>query len=447
MNAYIVKGTTLILPTFDAVDYTKSPDSSEYYPEKYYLVNGVRVEYSNKRYEVVENEGEVLHVQEVSNGATKDFYVKVVDPKYLSDYFVYENLDVEELNTKNVLEYQFTDDTTFEFINPLIASSSSGLTLEIGLNSQLDTTKPFRVVLTDYYNEVESIFVDVTYRNGFYYIELNSNGRSEKAVSYIKNGETYLSLTINNISDKITGVFGIDKYSNGKIFDGFKSNLIKIKVIFSNIDNKTGFCVYSMGGKSFDSYFDDDGVLQEYEDISMPAIVFNTSIYDQEINYGKKIIIPSAQSWSVLSGRYDVNVTVKSPTNKAVLYQLDASLNHEVLLDEYGDWLVQYQFTSGSGLKKTHTLTVSAKNDSVPVYTVDNVPNESYSVNSEIKIPVIKSNEEITVNISLIDSSGKYNFVNEGSTYKLDKAGISRIIIYINNGYHYTTEFYEFEVK
>lgn len=447
MNSYVIKGTTLILPTFEAIDYSKNENSKDYYAEKYYLVNGKRIEYSDKRYNVTENEGEVLHVQAVSKDATKDFYVTVVAPKYLSDYFIYNNENVEELNTKNVLEYRFSSDTTFEFINPLIASSSSGLMLEIGLNSQLNTTEPFRIVLTDYYNEFESIYVDVTYQNGFYYIELNSNGRVEKAVSYIKNGETYLSLTINNISDRITGVFGIDKYTNGKLFDGFKSNLIKVKVIFSDITEKTGFCVYSLGGKSFDSYFDDDGFLQEYEDISMPSIVFNTSIYDQNISYGNSIVIPNAQAWSVLSGRYDVSVTVKSPTNRAVLYQEDASLTHEVALDEYGDWLVQYQFTSSSGLKKTHTLTISATNDTKPVYKVENTPKENYSVGSEIKIPVIKSDEEITVNIAIINSAGKYIFVNEGSVFKLNETGIYRIIIYINNGYHYTTEFYEFEVK
>lgn len=447
VNPYIIKGKTLILPTFEAVDYSKDKNSAEYYPEKYYLVNGKRVEYSDKRYTVTEDAGEVIHIQEVSKDATKDFYVEVVAPQYLSDYFIYDNAEVLELNLKNVLEYRFNKDTTFEFINPLNASSSSGLMLELGLNSQLDTTKSFRVVLTDYYNDAESIYIDVEYKSGSYYIELNNNGRSEKAVSYIKNGETYLCLIVNNISNRITGVFGIEKYSNGKLFDGFKSNLIKVKVIFDDVENETGFRIYSLGGKSFDSYFDDEGNLQVYEDLSMPSIVFNTSIYDQEITYGKKIIVPSAQSWSVLSGRYDVNVTVKSPTNKTVIFQEDASLLHELLLDEYGDWQVHYQFTSESGLKKTHTLTISAKNDNVPVYKVDNIPQETYTVNSEIKIPVIKSNEEISVSIALVNSAGKYIFVNEGSVYKLDDVGVYRIIIYINNGYHYTTEFYEFEVK
>ncbi len=179
----------------------------------------------------------------------------------------------------------------------------------------------------------------------------------------------------------------------------------------------------------------------------MPNIVFSTSIYDQDISYGKNIIIPSAQSWSVLSGRYDVSVTVKSPSNKTILYQLDASITQNIQLDEYGEWLVQYQFTSSSGLKKTHTLPISVENNNTPIYTVENIPDNSYSLNSEIKIPVIKSNEEITVNIALINSAGKYIFVNEGSLHKLSEEGIYRIIIYINNGYHYTTEFYEFEVN
>lgn len=446
-NQYVIKGAEIILPTFDAIDYSKPVDSKERYPEKYYLVNGKRIEYSDKRYQVTENAGEMIHIQAVSKTAVKDFYVTVVEPKYLSDYFVYDNQEVVELNTKDALKYQFSKDTTFEFINPLIAASASGVIIELGLDSQLETNKAFRIVLTDFYNETETIYLDVTYRNGNYYLELNGNGRVEKANSYIKNGETYLSLNINNISDKITGVFGIDYYANGKIFDGFKSNLIKLKVIFSNVEAETGFCIYSLAGKSFDSYFDDDGNLQEYEDISMPSIVFNTSLYDQLITYGKKIVIPDAQAWSVLSGRYEVKVTVKSPTNRTVLNAADASIVHEVVLDEYGEWYVQYQFVSSAGLKKNHTLTISAQNDNKPVYTVDNEPKASYSVGDEIKIPVIKSNEEITVNIAMINSSGKYIYVNEGSNFKLEEKGIYRLMIYINNGYHYTMEFYEFEVK
>lgn len=447
MNPYIIKGTTIILPTFEAVDYSKEANSSDRYPEKYYMVNGKRVEYTDKRYEVTENVGEVIHIQAISKNATKDFYVTVVEPKYLSDYFMYNNANVEEINSKHALEYRFNEDTSFEFINPLNASSASGVIIELGLNSTLDTSKKFRIELTDYYNETEHIYLDVTYRNGNYYIELNSNGREEKATSYIKNGETYLSLILNNISYKITNVFGIDKYSNGKAFTGFKSNLINLKVVFEDVSSETGFCVYSLAGKSFESYFDDNGVLQEYEDISMPSIVFNASIYDQKITYGQTITIPTAQAWSVLSGRYNVTVTVKSPTNKNAIYAADASVLHEVTLDEYGDWYVQYQFISGAGLKKTHTLTISAQNDTTPVYTVENAPVDTYKVGSEIKIPVVKSLEEITVNITMVNSSGKYIFVNEGEMVKLVESGTYRLTIYINNGYHYTIEFYEFEVK
>ena len=447
VNPYIIKGKTLILPTFEAIDYSKDESSEDYYPEKYYLVNGKRIEYSDKRYEVTEDEGETIHIQAVSNGAVKDFYVTVITPKYLSDYFIYDNVEVEEINGKDVLEYRFSKDTTFEYSNPLVASSPNGLIIELGLNAELSTATPFRVFLTDFYDKSESIYIDVEYKSGYYYIKLNGTGKTEKAITYEKNGKKYLRLTINNHSNKIMGVFTIDKYENGRMFDGFNSNLVNLKVVFENVVSETGFCVYSLVDKSFDSYFDDEGNLEVYEDISMPNIVFATSIYEQEINYGKKIIIPSAQVWSVLSGRYDVSVTVKSPTNNLIINQEDASLTYEVLLNEYGDWQVQYHYTSGSGLKKTHNLIISAKNDNIPVYTVDNVPDSTYSINDNIKIPVIKTSEELSINIALINSAGKYIFVNEGSLIKLEEKGIYRMIIYINNGYHYTTEFFEFEVK
>ncbi len=440
---YVLKGKTLYLPSFDAIDYSKEESDPNRFPTKYYLVNGVRKEYTDREYLVSSLDD--INIKLCAGEGKKEFNVKVVDAKYLSDYFIKDN-EVEELNLKGYLEYKFDKPTKFTFVNPLISSSAYGLNVSVGLDSDLDTDKKFRITFTDSIHKELKIYVDCEYVSGNYYMTLNGGSLRKEAKTYISNGNLYMSLTLNNITSSITGAFNIETYSNGKTFDGFKSNLVTLEIEFSDISNKTGLCVYNIGGKSFESYFNGD-VLEEYDDISMPNIVYLSSLYEQEIKYESKIIVPKAQSYSVLSGRYSVLVTAISPNGGEIFKDLDASVEHEITLDTYGSYFVRYTVISSSGLKRNYSHELVVSKDETPTFTMDKEFKNSYSKGEEITIPVIRSMEEIDVFITISTPYGKYIKVDENQKIVLNETGNYLVQVMINNKYHYYVYTYEFEVK
>lgn len=440
---YALKGKTYFLPTFEAVDYGKAEGSAERYPEKSYEVDGVARTYAEKSFVVEKNAGEKITIRLIAGAAYQEYEITVLSPEYLSDYFIADG-EVEAENGAAYLEYTFDGNRTFTFCNPLIAAGADGLNLDFGLNFTLDGASKFDIILADYANPEMKLVINVTVRNGNYYLQLNGKGDVKDAVTQMKNNNKYLHLNVNNLTKKITGVFNISEFSNGKAFAGFESEMVTLQIVFGEVTGRVGFDVYKISDKLFESYFS-DGVLQKYEDLSVPSIVYEKSVYEQEIAYDKKVIIPAAQAWSVLSGRFNATVSLRSPSGKNVIYNADAAEENEYVLDEYGSWVVMYTVVSASGLRKVFSQSLEVTNDNVPVYSVGNAPEGEYAVGSSIRIPTITCEEGCTVSVTITTPEGKYIYVEQGSVYGLTFKGIYRLTVSIFNGYHYTVEYYEFK--
>ena len=109
-----------------------------------------------------------------------------------------------------------------------------------------------------------------------------------------------------------------------------------------------------------------------------------------------------------------------------ILNKADASVDHKVTLNKYGNYRIEYNSKDGSGRTSNRSFTICCIENEKPTLTVDFAPQEQYAVGSVLSLPTYSFNDNslnCTLDVCLYLPSGQgvaleHATMRDGSVYK-----------------------------
>ena len=237
-----VVGSKVIIPDFKAVDYLTFGDAVDAIV-KYELKGPTDTQYStiDKNYFIPKNEGTYLlkiivaQVGDRNNTVEQEYAITCKNCKRVSDYFVTKNIEFAEFY-KNFVFKTVGTQSEISFINSIsnknvalsfnVYDVSANATMSIRLVDSLNSANYIDLLITAENTRESKLTI-----NGESYIiqgaSFDVNGVDEKDIKSLKAATLYnLSYQNGWLFDGNVAICRIDKYANGKTFDGFASGRV-----------------------------------------------------------------------------------------------------------------------------------------------------------------------------------------------------------------------------
>ena len=140
----------------------------------------------------------------------------------------------------------------------------------------------------------------------------------------------------------------------------------------------------------------------------------------------KKITIYKAKAYDVLSYVESLNVTMTDSNGNYILNKADASVDHKVTLNKYGNYRIEYNSKDGNGRTSNRSFTICCIENEKPTLTIDFTLQEQYAVGSVLSLPTYSFNDNslnCTLDVCLYLPSGQgialeHATMRDGSIYK-----------------------------
>ena len=437
----VIKGATLVLPDFTAIDYSYEKGESGYEAERKIYVNDQEIDLTGRTYTVTQNAGSVLTVRYVGVGkngtAEKTYSVYVLEPQFISDYLIYDGNKVTcELN-KSYVELSASEDFTVNMPNP-VSTQDMIICFYID-NVHLAAGGSVSMLMMDRNDSAVQLKITVKQisedKLGMY---LNENTEKLMPITLKTDGAIYF--TFNAFSKRITDAAGNNvlkaEYDlNGYLFEGFESGAAHIAFTVNGVTQKTNFRLNQVGNQKFTTAYK-NGEPQKYTDNIEPQLSYEFEMISTSLRFGDTISVSAARAFDVLQNTASVTVTVESPTK--VLYSnvaIDSSFSFTA--EEYGYYTITYTVKAGTRTKKLPAYFVKVKDETAPTLTVNGGVTENCNVGDKISLPNatvsdnVTSVEDLKFFVFVIESSGRYVNVTETLTYQVDKAGKYTVVYYV----------------
>ena len=437
----VIKGATLVLPDFTAIDYSYEKGESGYEAERKIYVNDQEIDLTGRTYTVTENAGSVLTVRYTGVGkngtAEKTYSIYVLEPQFISDYLIYDGNKVTcELN-KSYVELSASEDFTVTMPNPVstqdmiicfyadAAHLAAGGSVSMLMTDRNDPTVQLKVT-------VKQISED---KLGMY---LNDAAERLMPMKLKSDGAVYF--TFNAFSKQITDAAGnkvleVDTDLNKYLFDEFESGGAHIAFSVNDVKKNTYFRLNQVGNQKFTTSYK-NGEPQKYTDSIEPQLSYEFEMLSTSLRLGDTISVSAARAFDVLQNTASVTVTVESPTK--VLYSdvaIDESFSFAT--EEYGYYMITYTVKAGTRTKKLPSYFIKVKDETAPTLTVNGSVDENCKLGDKISLPNatvsdnVTSVEDLKFFVFVIESSGRYVNVTETLTYQVDKAGKYTVVYYV----------------
>ena len=322
--------------------------------------------------------------------------IKIVDPGYGetldgSGYFAGDFAGKIDESTPDYATYALsvTDSGSLDFINPLLMSSFS---FRYSLSGEIGS---YAITFTDYYDRANKFIVE--------FVEggVKVNGVF-KAVSYDASESLTVSYTDGNL------VIGAVRIPHDL---GFKSEKILFGLKFNEITEAGELKVYSVCNQTFGYYVTSDNVkpiisVEHAERIAAVGDVI--TLYVPEF---ADVLSPSAKSNCVVSV-YKDGKAVKS-VNGVILANADAFAGYSFRIEDFGSYLILYQYTDGSGKVGDDRYAITVTDIELPEVTLNDYDGKpvQVSVNTELSPLAYTVKDNITatdkINVTIVVYNGK----------------------------------------
>lgn len=424
-----IKGRTLILPDFTAIDYNFNKTDAGYLPERKISVNGNELD-QTRCYSVTEAVGSKLEVVFSAGTSSQTRYVEVINPVYRSDYFL---TDAEKTDTEIGIKLNFNKDTYVKLANPMYANNTLGLNAILSLDKANFET--FTLKLTDFNDLSKQISFDVNVKENT--VKINGEGEAHAA-----NIAEFLNLTYNNFSKQLINCGLVKTYLNGIPFEGFKDMVI-IEMVFGGVTDNSSVTLTTLNRIALAGSFDSEGNLLAFNDSGVePVLLYKAPTYENG-----KLTVYSAVAWRLFSGRVSVSVKLNVPGGVSpVVNGVTADKEYVVDASRYGWYNAKYT-VEGWPKEKTGKFQLV---DRTPIeYSLESEIPTSVTVDKKITLPnvnIIVGNN-VTVNYVVVDVDGVTKIYKSKDVVKFTKEGLHRLMIVMTGDVVNKTVYYEIEVK
>lgn len=440
----LLNNSAYTFPNFEPVYYnaeTQSVEKALGFIEVVY--NGYPIALGADRTFVpkVNNNGDTLTVNYIARipgtrtDTVKSASVMVVEPyeEYvlkLERLFFRNNIDSTTVNNDGITYKTSKDDAFLTFVNPLMANN-----VELKFNVP-KTANEYGGILITLYDSVDTQkAVELKIMKGktslptsYFFI----NGVAAEDISstfYETTAETFnfrFDMTRNTIVDVNTaGTLGkITHYSNGEIFEGFKSHRVFVKISFLDVDGYASIQILNFGKQKFNNI---DG------DFIEPSIIVPEEL-PARVSLNEKVLLPMAYGGDIVDGtNVRISLTVVAPDGKRVCNDMDLNAPYELLCDQYGAYNVQYIATDMSGNTVTKSFVVNVKNTVAPILEVDGKVPKKAKVNQEVALPSAKVTnlpaESVQIYVMYITPNDEMRIISDG-IFVADTEGVYTIRYY-----------------
>ena len=434
-----IKGNTLFLPDFTAIDYNFAEGEENRYPTKSITVNGTALNMNTRAYTVTEEVGSTLQVRFSAGAAYVEREIKVIQPLYLPDYFQEEQGSVTRDYASTHAGFLFDDDVVLTSVNPMMVTDTSGFLVDLCIAKS--NFKTFVLELVDFYDTSKSVRFVIDVKNGM----LQINGKGKAFAINIQEA----SLTYKEVGTMLEGYNVITQYADGRAFNGFSRDLAFVKLHCLGVEKASEIRLLSVSGKSMRTDKNEDGTLETFVDTSTPSLVMQTEI-NFDVKIGETLVIPAAQGLTMFGGFCEARVSVYSPDWYTAVDDKRATESHEVAIDAYGYWSIEYMIYYGAdGAYESVLISLEVKNDTPPKVTYDKQFPETVKVGDTITIPTltVETVGEYTAYVAMTSPDGKIVIVQQGATVTLDKAGVWIFTVSVFDAYNAFTQVDKITVK
>ena len=418
--------------------------------------------------------GDMMTIRYVAEGATGTTEwtktIPVVDTekgRYKSKYF-YTESDMNIVDEKAYLQFDFSEASTAEFINPL---PTQNFALTFSYEEAKMNFAKLAVIMIDSQNKNHAVTIYLLYNKETNAWFIQTNGSAEK-VEYMTS-KNILSFALRNgcqIMDASgISVAMITSYDNGKPFAGF-GDTVYLRLSFEEVAGDSSMYLTQVGNQSMG--YNKSNISKASDEIK-PIIVLDEPFLMRQ-KLGAKAQIPTAKAYDVLGQIKEFTVTIET-VKDGVLASGSAKETLDYTLSEAGTYLVTYYAKDSNGNFEKIPYAIRVSDETAPTLTVKDSFKSSYKLNAKISVPSYKvsdNNENCYVQVTVTLPNNEVRllqyaengellyvlsreaelyekaFIADEDTFVALYAGkyVLRVVAY-DDYYNYTAEEFEFIVK
>ena len=192
----------------------------------------------------------------------------------------------------------------------------------------------------------------------------------------------------------------IKYFDNGEPFTGFSEEAI-LSFNFEGLVSVSNVSLIFINNQSFKTSISRDN--------AGPQIITDSNLsWANEL--GEEITISKANAYDVLSYVKYLYVSVTNSDGEKILDNADASIDHKIILNKYGNYRIEYNSEDGNNRTSNRSFTICCIENEPPELRVNLTVKESYSVGSIFKLPSYTFNDNshnCTLDISLYLPDGQ----------------------------------------
>ena len=435
----VIKGAEITLPDFTAIDYNFAERENGYYATKQIFVNGQELDINTRKYAVVENKGDLITVRYVANGSRgvseKIYYVNVLEPTYIDEYFIYDNAKIDVTRDANYTKFASVEDFVVSLPHPVSA-------YDMGICFYYDAALlanggGVSVLLTDADDaSIQLKFTLVYNAKGVPCIYLNNDTDRMIVVKATSDNSVYFAFSgrAKQISNSQGAkIMGVEYALNGLLFDTFTSGAANVQFNIFGVGAEGAYVgINQVGNQRFVTSFA-NGEPIAYVDRTAGQLSYEFDFDASAKQLGDVICIPAAKAFDVLQGNATVTVTVQSPT-RTIYNNVPISETLYVTADEYGYYRIIYTVKSGIRTDKLPATLIKVKDTVPPEISISGKVSETCKVGDTLTLPSASVSDnmsfEMMLYVFVIEPNGRYVDVTEGLTYTVSSAGKYRVVYY-----------------
>lgn len=360
------------------------------------------------------------------DAVSKTYEIKVVKAEQIFDLFDRDNIDV--VHNNNYLDFTTEiDGADMRYIVPL---ASKNFEVLFGIPTDQNNFTTLRLTFTDSVNLSQKLVVDIVRNDGskrcYVYIngemfEMNGafNGESNSPFHIVF--ETSSAKLLDHEGRVITV---LKHYSDGSDYTGFDSGRFYVDFEFKGVYGKSTVRLEKLGNQAMFAEYDNDGNLVEAGDYIEPIIVISDYLAMKVEKYSR-ITIPSAQAFDAMDPYVECYVTVML-NGKKILNRVSAEDDLDILINDYGSYIVLYQAEDSSGNEVSQRFRFTVRDKDAPTLTLLGTAEEKIAVGEKITVPqaiALDRNGDATVRIYIITPTGKMIYLDGNTEYKAESKG------------------------
>lgn len=377
------------------------------------------------------------------------YEIPVIQTKYAEDYVIVSNAQgaynrdgVRSIVSDSAVIFEMEEDTTFTLPQRVYANDLE-LLFDVMAGSSFESLE---VVFRDYIDETKKIVFTAKRVGSNTRLYINGKDAGTSGLSFDSDADyfhlVYECDDVNNrfvdsrgnaVSSKIAK---IDTWSNGAAFDGYTDGTLVVSFNVIGVDGKTKFALKRVNNQGF--YTETIGEnKQPFSDFSAPVLNIDGR-YETRYDLSDSIVVHSAAAYDVLSAYTNLTLTVEKPDG-SIYYQGSAEKSFDLLLNEYGNWIITYTANDGNEWFTSEERYVFDVVDAVaPVIMVaDRLPT-TLSVDTVYTFPAATVFDNVTQDCKYYVIVARPDGMREavvGNTYTFDRKGVYTVSYYATDEY------------